>query len=74
MLLQATTKVDVKSALVRLLGGEGEVVRVEPGKIGFLGAAAVARQALAPAASDPATCITLVNSLRTALINLGLGQ
>ncbi len=41
--------------------------------IGFLGAAAVVRQTLAAAAVDAATTQTLANSLRTALINLGLG-
>lgn len=40
--------------------------------IGFLGAAAVVRQTLSAAASDPATTQTLANDLRTALINLGL--
>lgn len=41
--------------------------------IGFLGAAAVVRQTLAAAATDAATTQTLANSLRTALITLGLG-
>lgn len=40
--------------------------------IGFLGAAAVVRQTLPAAASDPTTTQTLANSLRTILINLGL--
>ena len=40
--------------------------------IGFLGAAAVVRQTLSAAASDPGTTQTLANDLRTALINLGL--
>jgi hypothetical protein len=42
--------------------------------IGFLGAAAVARQAVGAAATDPATTQTLANNIRTALINLGLCQ
>jgi hypothetical protein len=42
-------------------------------KAGFLGAAPVARQALAAAAVDLASAITLANSIRTALVNLGLG-
>jgi hypothetical protein len=42
--------------------------------IGFLGAAAVVRQTLGAAATDAATTQTLANNLRTALINLGLGQ
>jgi hypothetical protein len=40
--------------------------------IGFLGAAAVVRQTLPAAAVDAATTQTLANSIRTALINLGL--
>jgi len=41
-------------------------------RIGFLGADDVVRQTVAVAASDAATTQTLVNDLRTALINLGL--
>jgi hypothetical protein len=44
-----------------------------PGLIGFLGAPAVARQTLAAAATDAATTQALANTLRTALINFGLG-
>lgn len=40
--------------------------------IGFLGANAVVRQTVPAAATDAATTQTLVNSLRTALVNLGL--
>jgi hypothetical protein len=40
--------------------------------IGFLGANAVVRQTVSAAATDAATTQTLANSLRTALINLGL--
>jgi hypothetical protein len=53
-----------------------EAMRVEASgsapMIGFLGANAVARQTVSAAASDPATTQTLVNDIRTALINLGL--
>lgn len=42
--------------------------------IGFLGAAAVVRQTLGAAATDPATTMALANNIRTALLNLGLGQ
>jgi hypothetical protein len=42
-------------------------------KIGFFNAAPVVQQTLAAAASDAGTTQTLANSLRTALINLGLG-
>lgn len=42
--------------------------------IGFLGAAPVVCQTLGAAATDAATTQTLANNLRTALINLGLGQ
>lgn len=44
------------------------------GRLGFYGATPVARQSVAPAATDEATAITLVNDLRTILINLGLAQ
>jgi hypothetical protein len=54
-----------------------ECIRIEASgsapMVGFLGAAAVVQQTLAAAATDPATTQTLANSLRTALINLGLG-
>jgi hypothetical protein len=40
--------------------------------VGFLGATAVARQSLPADATDQATAIDLVNSIRAALINLGL--
>jgi hypothetical protein len=42
--------------------------------IGFLGANAVVRQTLGAAATDAATNLALTNAIRTALINLGLGQ
>jgi hypothetical protein len=51
----------------------GEANGSAPG-IGFLGAAAVVRQTLGAAATDAATTQTLANNIRTALINLGLGQ
>lgn len=41
-------------------------------RVGFLGAAAVAQQAVGAAAVDAATTQALANALRTALINLGL--
>ena len=41
-------------------------------KIGFFGASAVARQTVSTAATDAATTQTLVNDIRTALVNLGL--
>ena len=43
-------------------------------KLGFLGAAPIARPAAAAAATDAATTQTLANSLRTILINLGLAS
>jgi hypothetical protein len=42
-------------------------------KLGFFNATPVIQQTLAAAATDAATTQTLANSLRTALINLGLG-
>jgi hypothetical protein len=41
--------------------------------LGFFGQPAVVRQTLAAAATDATTTQALANSLRTALINLGLG-
>jgi hypothetical protein len=41
-------------------------------QLGFFGATPVSKQTVSAAATDAATTQTLVNSLRTALINLGL--
>ena len=71
MLLQATNQMDVKSALVRLLGGDDEVVRVTPGKIGFHGTTGTARTALPPNAVDLETCKTLANAMKSFLIQVG---
>lgn len=51
------------------------MVMMEPtrdGKIGFAGAGVIAPPTLATAATDAATTQTLANSLRSALIALGL--
>lgn len=72
--VRATNQVDVQAALVRLLGGDSEVVRVEPSKIGVLGAAAIVRQTLPPAATDLPTCITLANGIRQMLIQFGFAE
>jgi hypothetical protein len=56
---------DVDAPDVRLRAGQGN-------KVGFLGAAPVARQTLPPPATNLATCITLANALRAALITSGL--
>jgi hypothetical protein len=58
------TQVDVKADVIRLLGGGSEVVRVEPNKVGFLGAAPASRQTLPEDAHDPASCIALCNALK----------
>lgn len=42
-------------------------------RAGFFGATPVTQQSIAAAATDPATTQTLANSLRTAMLNLGLG-
>lgn len=44
------------------------------GKVGFNGVTPVVRQTLGAAATDAASTQTLANNIRTALINLGLGQ
>ncbi len=74
LLLQATNQADVKANVVRLLGGNSECVRAEPNKIGFLGAAAIARQTLPPTATDLGSCITLANAMRQLLIQFGFAQ
>lgn len=57
-------------------GGLREGIRVESdgaaARLGFYGVAAVARQAVAAAATDAATTQTLANDLRAKLIDLGL--
>lgn len=57
--------------------GTNSTTRIEissGGNLGFFGATPVARQTLGAAATDLASVITLANNLRTAQINLGLGQ
>jgi hypothetical protein len=51
----------------------GTTIEAAAGKVGFFGAATVTKRTLAAAATDPATTQTLANSLRQALIDLGLG-
>jgi hypothetical protein len=51
----------------------GTTIEAAAGKVGFFGAAAVPKRTLAAAATDPATTQALANSLRQALIDLGLG-
>lgn len=41
-------------------------------KVGFFGATPVVQQASAAAGTDAATTLTLANTLRTAMLNLGL--
>ncbi|QGJ90995.1 tail spike protein [Gordonia phage Yikes] len=62
-----------QSSAVGTFGTATEVMRLRNGQIGFFGATPVARQTGTPAAAtDPATAQALANSLRTALVNLGL--
>lgn len=74
VLIQSTTQADVKSALVRLVGGDGEVMRVEPGKSSWHGAAAIQRRSLPGPAVDLESCKTLVNAIRQFLIDWGAAQ
>lgn len=74
VLVQAATQADVKAPLVRLMGNENEVVRVEPSKIGFLGASAIARRTLPGPATDLTTNNALTNAIRQLLIDVGLAQ
>jgi hypothetical protein len=53
----------------------GLKIATGPGqKLGFFGATPVARQSAGTAATDSASAITLVNTLRTSLMNLGLAS
>ena len=65
-------QVEIQASLIRLLGGENDVLRGEAGKIGFLGAGAISRQVLPTPAFDLSSCITLTNALRARLIAFGL--
>lgn len=67
-------RVDVKAPVVRLLGGDSEVVKVEPNAVGFLGAPPSGRIQLPGPAVDEASDRALTNSLREALITFGLCQ
>jgi hypothetical protein len=53
--------------------GYREAYNVSGVRAGFFGVTPVAQQSIAAAATDPATTQTLANSLRTAMLNLGLG-
>jgi hypothetical protein len=56
------------------VGGTTKVISVQSTNLlGFFAAAPVGQQTIAAAASDAGTTQTLANSLRTALLNLGLG-
>ena len=55
------------------LGLNGNIA-VTPNALGFFAKTKVAQQAVAPIASDLASCITLANSIRTLLINYGLAE
>jgi len=75
ILIVSQQQVDVKAPVVRLIGGNGECVRAEPGKVGFLGAQPASRQTLPPDAVDLETCKTLCNALKNLIaIKFGLGQ
>ena len=55
------------------VSGEGVVVGLDADMtVGFYGATGVAQQSVAAAGSDAATTQALANSIRTALINLGI--
>jgi hypothetical protein len=61
---------------VQLVGGTTPAVKVAANGVGvgFNAATPVGKQTLGSAATDAATTQTLANNIRTALINLGLGQ
>ena len=74
ILIKATEQADVRAAVVRLMGDESEGVRVEPSKLGFLGASPIPRQSLPAPATDLGSCITLANAIRSMLIQFGLAE
>lgn len=65
--------IDSPLVLLRNLGG-AEGLRTEGAKLGVLGASAIARQTLPPAATNLVTCITLANAMRQMLIQFGFAQ
>jgi hypothetical protein len=69
--IKSLEEVDVGAPLVRLLGGDTEVVRVTPGKVGFHGTDGTGRTALPAAATNLPTVITLANAMRSFLIEVG---
>jgi hypothetical protein len=68
------SQIDVGASLVRLLGGSSEVVRVEPGKVGFLGSPATGKRALPTAATNLPSVIALANALRQHEIDRGFAE
>jgi hypothetical protein len=72
--VQGGQAVDVDAPDVRLVSGGGVSVHGQGAKVGFLGAAPVARQTLPGPASDPPSCIALANAIRAALITNGQCQ
>jgi hypothetical protein len=71
--VQAGQEVNADAPDVRLRAGGAVGVHTQGAKVGFLGAAPVARQQLPGPAVDLETCKTLANALRAALISFGLG-
>ncbi|HEV2764750.1 MAG TPA: hypothetical protein VGV38_17350 [Pyrinomonadaceae bacterium] len=74
VLVRAAQRADVQAPDVFLRSEGGTSVHGQGAKVGFLGAAPVARQALPGPASDLPSCIALSNAIRAALVNLGLCQ
>lgn len=74
VLIRATNQADVNAALVRLLANDTQIVRCEPDKVGFLGAAAIARRTLPTPATNLASCVELTNAMRQLLIDLGFAD
>ena len=67
----------IRKAAASALGAETYQTMIElkgTSQIGFFGVTPASRQTLGAAATDAGTALTLANALRTALINLGLGQ
>lgn len=72
VLIRAAQRADVQAPDVFIKSEGGVSVHGKGAKVGFLGAAPVARQALPGPANSLESCIALANALRAALINLGL--
>lgn len=74
VLVEAGQRADVDAPDVYLKSGGSESLHAQGSKIGFLGAAPIARRTLPPDAVDLPTNKTLTNAIKQLLKDVGLGQ